>query len=456
MPQLAAIILAAGQGTRMKSKLPKVIHPLLGKPMLSYVIETAKQSGADPVFVVVGFGKAKVMEVMGPEIQYVWQQEQLGTGHAVKIARQQLLPLAGEVLVLYGDTPLLQAETIKELLELKQREAASAAILTIEMTNPTGYGRMIRNSAGDIVGIIEEKDASSEQKAITEVNTGVYCFDGATLLETLEEIEPRNAQGEYYLTDVFKILVDRGLKVVGYKTEAAEEVMGPNDRVQLTRTEGYLKRSINEHWMYEGVTITDPDHTYIGPDVQIGRDTTILPGTMLYGRTIIGEDCVIGPNCRIEDSIIANQTVIQFSQVLQAKLGAANQVGPFAYIRPGTETAANVKVGDFVELKNTQIGMGSKVPHLTYLGDTEVGSGVNIGAGTITCNYDGVNKHRTVIGDNAFIGSNANLVAPVTIGTGATIAAGSTITKAVPKDALGLARSKQENKANWRTLRKRN
>ncbi len=456
MPQLAAIILAAGQGTRMKSKFPKVIHPLLGKPMLAYAVETAKQSGAEPVFVVVGFGKEKVIATMGSELQYVWQQEQLGTGHAVKIARQQLLPLAGELLVLYGDTPLLQAETIGELLELKHREAAAAAILTIEMKNPAGYGRMIRNSAGNIVGIIEDKDASSEQKAITEVNTGVYCFDVETLLETLEEIEPRNAQGEYYLTDVFKILVDRGLKVVGYKTEAAEEVMGPNDRVQLARTEGYLKRSINEHWMREGVTLTDPDHTYIGPDVQIGRDTTILPGTMLYGKTIIGEDCVIGPNCRIEDSVIADQTVIQFSQVLQAKLGAANQVGPFAYIRPGTETAANVKVGDFVELKNTQIGVGSKVPHLTYLGDTEVGTGVNIGAGTITCNYDGVNKHHTVIGDNAFIGSNANLVAPVTIGAGATIAAGSTITKAVPKGALGLARSKQENKANWRTLRKRN
>ncbi len=455
MAPLASIILAAGQGTRMKSDQPKVIHPILGKPMLAYTVDTARECGADPVLVVVGFAGQMVIDTMGPELEYVWQHEQLGTGHAVMMVREKLASRDGDLLVLYGDTPLLPAETVRQLVELKRKEGAKAAILTLEMRDPYGYGRIIRDGAGNITGIVEEKDATADQKKISEVNTGVYCFEISELLAALDKLSPRNAQGEYYLTDVFKILVDGGMKVVGFKSDSAEAVMGPNDRVQLARTQNYLKQRINEHWMREGVTILDPDFTYIGPDVTIGQDTVILPGTMILGKCSIGANCTIGPHTRIIDSVIGPDTLIENSQVLQSSLGKANLIGPFAFIRPGTVTAEQVKVGDFVELKNCQIAPGSKVPHLTYLGDTEVGAGVNIGAGTITCNYDGVHKHRTIIGDGAFIGCNANLVAPVKVGAGATVGAGSTITKEVPAGALGVARSRQENKLQWRSPRDR-
>ncbi len=455
MPQLASIILAAGQGTRMKSKLPKVIHPLLGKPVLRYVADSAERCGADPILIVIGFQGEKVMEAMGSGYQYIWQREQRGTGHALLVAEEALRGLDGDLLVLYGDTPLLKPETITELVRTKHQQGAVASILTTEMEDPTGYGRIIRGAEGLITAIVEQKDATQAQREIREVNTGVYCFSIPELLDALKKLSPKNAQGEYYLTDVFKILVDRGLTIAGLKTGDAEEVMGPNDRAQLARTENYLKRNINEEWMRQGVTIADPAFTYIGPEVEIGKDTAILPGTFLMGRTKIGEDCIIGPHTKISDSEIGAGTTVQFSQVIEARIGPENTIGPFAFIRPGTDTASQVKVGDFVELKNSVIGPGSKVPHLSYLGDTEVGAGVNIGAGTITCNYDGVHKHRTVIGDDAFIGSNANLVAPVRIGNGATVAAGSTITKEVPEKTLGVARAKQENKPEWRSPRQR-
>jgi bifunctional UDP-N-acetylglucosamine pyrophosphorylase/glucosamine-1-phosphate N-acetyltransferase len=435
----------------MKSKLPKVLHPILGRPMLQYIVDAAVEVGSTKTIVVVGFEGQRVIDKLGQDLQYVWQKEQLGTGHAVMMAREILAKLKGDLLVLYGDTPLLQAATIKELLEAKRNQQAAAAVLTTTLTDPTGFGRIIRNSTGNITAIIEDKDATTSQKKVAEVNTGVYCFEISNLLKALQEISPRNAQGEYYLTDVIKVLVEKNLKVVGVITDAAEEVMGPNDRVQLASTENFLKQRINQKWMNFGVTIQDPLFTYIGPEVEIGRDTTILPGTFILGKTKIGENCTIGPHTRIVDSAIGQDTSIQFSQILEAKLGPENTVGPFAYIRPGTVSGVKVKFGDFVEVKNSQIGNGTKVPHLTYLGDSEVGAGVNIGAGTITCNYDGVHKHRTVIKDGAFIGSNANLVAPVVIGAGAIIGAGSTITKEVPDKALGIARSKQDVKLNWRS-----
>ncbi len=453
MAALTSIILAAGQGTRMKSKLPKVLHPLLGRPMLQYIVDAANKVGSSRTIVVVGFEGQQVIDTIGPKLEYVWQKEQKGTGHAVMMARDILSTLTGDLLILYGDTPLLRAETIKDLVEAKRAQQAVAAVLTTEVKNASGFGRIIRGGDGNITAIVEDKDTSPAQKEIKEVNTGVYCFDIPHLLEALSEITPRNAQGEYYLTDVIKVFVEKGLKVTGWVTDAAEEVMGPNDRIQLASTENFLKQAINHQWMSQGVTIEDPLFTYIGPEVQIGRDTIILPGTFLMGKTIIGEGCTIGPHTRVVDSMIGEQTSVQFSQVIETHLGPGNNVGPFAYTRPGTVTAENVKIGDFVEIKNSQIGNRTKVPHLSYIGDSQVGAGVNIGCGTITCNYDGIDKHQTVIHDDVFIGSNTNLVAPVVVGEGATVGAGSTITKEVPAKALAIARSRQENLKEWRSPR---
>lgn len=450
---LATIILAAGQGTRMRSKCPKVLHPLLGRPMLKFITDTAERMRSNPIFIVIGFEGEQVQTAMGPKFQYIWQRQQLGTGHAIMMAKEALAGLSGDLLVLYGDTPLLRVETLRELIALKQQIQAHAAILTTTLDNPAGYGRIIRDEGKFITGIVEDKDASPSQKEITEVNTGVYCFSIPQLLQAIEKLTPVNAQGEYYLTDVFKIFAAQGLKTAGLITDAALEVMGPNDRIQLAGTEKILKQTINQYWMRQGVTISDPEFTYIGPEVEIGQDTTILPGTFLLGRTKIGADCMIGPHCRIIDSQIDAKTTVLSSQVVEAHLGTDNYVGPFAFIRPGTVTEPGVKIGDFVEIKNSHIASGSKVPHLTYLGDAEIGVNVNIGAGTITCNYDGVHKHRTVIQDNVFVGSNANLVAPVVIGAGATIAAGSTITRDVPEKALGIARGRQEEKLQWRSPR---
>lgn len=455
MTNLNAIILAAGQGTRMKSAYPKVLHKILGWPMLTYVVDSAKQAGAGLIVVVIGFEGEQVIQSLGPELQYVWQREQLGTGHAVLMAEPLLSGMEGDLLVLYGDTPLLEPETIKELVEAKRDQDAVAAVLTTQLIDPSGYGRIIHNQQGNITDIIEDKDTSPEQKGINEVNTGVYCFDIKSLLKALKLLSPRNAQGEYYLTDVFKIFVDQGLPVVRVLTNQAEQVMGPNDRVQLAATENYLKLKINEGLMKQGVTISDPNTTYIGPNVKIGRDSIILPGTFIMGSSTVGENCMIGPYSRIIDSVVESDTEIAFSQISGAHIGPDNLVGPFANIRPGTVSDSHVKIGDFVEVKNSQVGSGSKVPHLIYLGDAEVGKNVNIGAGTITCNYDGINKHQTHINDGAFIGSNSNLVAPVTVGADATVGAGSTITKDVPAKSLAISRSRQENIERWGSPRER-
>ncbi len=455
MDKLNAIVLAAGQGSRMKSAYPKVLHKILGQPMLKYVVDSANQVGAGSIVIVVGFEGEQVVKSLGPDFQYVWQREQLGTGHAVLMAESALSGMEGDLLVLYGDTPLLEPETIRDLVAIKRSKEAVAAILTTRLNDPSGYGRIIRDSRGNINGIIEDKDASPEQKRINEVNTGVYCFKIKTLLKALKLLSPRNAQGEYYLTDVFKIFVEQGLPIAGVLTDQAEQVMGPNDRVQLGSTENYLKLKINEGLMKQGVTIADPNFTYIGPHVKIERDSVILPGTFILGNSTVGENCIIGPHSRIIDSAIDKNTEIAFSQLNGAHIGSYNSIGPFANIRPGTVSGSDVKIGSFVEVKNLQIASGSKAPHLIYLGDAQVGKDVNIGAGTITCNYDGVNKHQTLISDGAFIGSNANLVAPVTIGADATVGAGSTITKDVPDKALAISRSRQENIDGWQSPRER-
>jgi bifunctional UDP-N-acetylglucosamine pyrophosphorylase/glucosamine-1-phosphate N-acetyltransferase len=392
---------------------------------------------------------------MGPDFQYVWQHEQLGTGHAVRMAQEALAGRQGDLLVLYGDTPLIPADTLTALVALRRETGAAAAVLTTRLDDPTGYGRIIRSEAGAFTGIVEHKDANPAERAIGEVNTGVYCFAINQLVPALARISPRNAQGEYYLTDVFSLMTYDGAQIATLETGDALALMGPNDRVGLAGVEHCLKKAINEIWMLQGVTIVDPAQTYIGPLVSIGNDTVIWPGTILLGATKVGSDCVIGPHTRIIDSVVEDGCEVQFSQVLAAHLGPENKVGPFANIRPGTSTASQVKIGDFVELKNVQIAAGSKVPHLTYLGDALVGRKVNIGAGTITCNYDGITKHRTIIEDEVFIGSNANLVAPLVIGSGATVGAGSTITKEVPAHALAIARSRQENLTGWVAPRER-
>jgi bifunctional UDP-N-acetylglucosamine pyrophosphorylase/glucosamine-1-phosphate N-acetyltransferase len=335
MSGLATIILAAGQGTRMQSKLPKVLQPLLGRPMLKYVTDLAHGIGSNPVLIVIGYEGQQVCAALGPDYQYIWQHQQLGTGHAIMMAKEALSSLNGDLLVLYGDTPLLREATLKELIAVKQKTQAQAGILTTIMANPAGYGRIIRNADDFITGIIEDKDADRTQKEITEVNTGVYCFTISHLLKAIEELSPANAQGEYYLTDVFKIFFAQGLNIVGLQTDAAAEIMGPNDRLQLANTEKILKLAINHQWMQQGVTIQDPEFTYISPEVKIGRDTTIMPGTFLLGETKIGPNCIIGPHSRIINSQIESGTIVQFSQVVEARVGPNQVVGPFAFIRPG-------------------------------------------------------------------------------------------------------------------------
>lgn len=332
MTGLATIILAAGQGTRMQSKLPKVLHPLLGRPMLCYVTDLAHDIGSNPIFVVIGYEGNQVSAALGSQYQYIWQREQLGTGHAIMMAKDVLSNLQGDLLVLYGDTPLLQKKTLKDLIFLKEKTQAKAAILTTIMSNPAGYGRIIRNAADEIIGIIEDKDADPVQKSINEVNTGVYCFSISELLKAVGELSPANAQGEYYLTDVFKIFFSWGFKIVGLQTDTASEVMGPNDRIQLANTERRLKLTINQQWMQRGVTIQDPEFTYIAPEVEIGRDTTIMPGTFLLGQTHIGPNCIIGPHSRIINSQIGEGTVVQYSQVEDACLEPGQTIGPFANI----------------------------------------------------------------------------------------------------------------------------
>ncbi|MDA8210326.1 MAG: bifunctional UDP-N-acetylglucosamine diphosphorylase/glucosamine-1-phosphate N-acetyltransferase GlmU [Clostridia bacterium] len=449
MSQVQAVVLAAGKGTRMKSALPKVLHKILGKPMVQYVLDSCCEIGVDKPILVIGHGAQQVKETIGDQAHYVIQAEQLGTGHAVLQAEALLRDFAGDVLVVCGDTPLLQGNTLAALLGRHRKQKASATVLTALMENPTGYGRIVRDQANRVSKIVEHKDATEQEKAIKEVNTGTYCFAAGQLLAALRGLTPNNAQGEYYLTDVLEILNQAGKNVEGFVVGDAEETMGINDRAQLAVAARKIQARTNLRYMLAGVTLTDPATTYIEPGVIVGEDTIVQPNTHLQGKTAIGSGCTIGPNTRIVDSSIAEGVDIQFSVVLESVIGKECTIGPYAYLRPGTVLDSKVKVGDFVEIKKSHIGAGSKVPHLSYVGDATVGTGVNIGAGTITCNYDGLHKYPTVIKDAAFIGSNTNLVAPVQVGEGAVIAAGSTITSDVPEAALGVARGRQRNILRW-------
>ena len=411
-----AIILAAGKGTRMKSKKSKLVQKIYGKEIVKRAVENAQKAGVKDIVAVVGYMKEEVMNVLGDNVKYAFQEEMLGTGHAVIQAKEYLKNKKGKVLVLNGDVPLLRPETINKLLEKSTENKEYATLLTAIYDNPRGYGRIIRDEGGNISAIVEEKDTTEEQKLIKEINAGIYCFDIVELLSALEEIKPNNAQGEYYITDVIEIMNKKGLKTGAVVVEDNTEILGINDRIQLEMLTKVLQVRINTEHMKKGVTIEDVSNTYIYEDVEIGMDTVIHPNTTIKSGVVIGEDCEIGPN---------------------------------AYIREGCKLANKVKIGSFVEIKKAIIGEGSKVPHLSYMGDCEIGEKCNIGCGTITCNYDGLHKSKTIIGNHSFVGSNTNLVAPATLGNETFIAAGSTITENVPDYALAIARQRQINKEEW-------
>ena len=413
---IVAVVLAAGKGTRMKSNKSKLVHKIYGKELVKRVVETAEKSDIKDIIAVVGYKKEEVQKVLGDTVKYAYQEEMLGTGHAVLQAEEYLEGRKGKVVVLNGDMPIIRPETIKKLIEKSIKNKEYATVLTAIYNNPTGYGRIIRDDGGNVKEIVEEKDLSEEQKSNKEINAGIYCFDIDELLKALKELKPNNAQGELYLTDVVKIMNDKGLKTGAVIVKDNTEILGVNDRMQLELLTKVLKMRINQYHMQNGVTIEDMDNTYIYDDVEIGVDTVIHPNTTIKNDVVIGENCEIGPN---------------------------------AYIREGCRLADTVKIGSFVEIKKAIIGEGAKVPHLSYMGDCEIGGKTNIGCGTITCNYDGFNKSKTIIGEHSFIGSNTNLVAPVTLGENSFVAAGSTITDDVPSDALAIARERQKNIEGW-------
>ncbi|MEH7503620.1 bifunctional UDP-N-acetylglucosamine diphosphorylase/glucosamine-1-phosphate N-acetyltransferase GlmU [Neobacillus drentensis] len=444
-----AVILAAGQGTRMKSKLYKVLHPVCGKPMVQHVVDQVMKLNIQEIVTIIGHGAEMVQAQLGDSSRYALQDQQLGTAHAVNQAQSMLEGKAGVTIVVCGDTPLIKAETMESLFKHHEELSAKATILTARIEDPTGYGRIIRNTDGLVEKIVEHKDASEEERKINEINTGTYCFDNLALFEALKNVSNDNVQGEYYLPDVIEILKKQGEVVTAFQTNEFEETLGVNDRVALAEAERIMKIRTNTAHMRNGVTIIDPANTYIETDVEIGQDTVIYPGTMIKGKTIIGSECHIGPNSEIVSCGIGDQTVVRQSVAHNSSIGTHVNIGPFAHIRPESTIHNDVKIGNFVEIKKAVFGNGSKASHLSYIGDAEVGSDVNIGCGSITVNYDGKNKYLTKIEDGVFIGCNSNLVAPVTIGKGAYVAAGSTITKDVPGEALSIARAKQVNKENY-------
>lgn len=437
---MKVLILAAGLGKRMKSKYPKVIHKILGKPMINWVIDLAKNFGE--VGVVIGHKAEIVKNFLPDDVKIYLQEPQLGTGHAVMCARE-FISVNDELLVLYGDVPLLRKETVEKLRKEHSEKGNQVTVLTFVTENPTGYGRIVRNDGK--IRIVEDKDASHEEKQIKEVNSGIYIFSGKFLHENIDSLKNNNAQGEYYLTD----LVGIADKVSTVLLEDVLEVSGVNDRVQLAELESIARQRILRALMLSGVTIVDPSSTFIGPDVEIEMDTVVHPFTIIEGKTKIGQDCEIGPYTHVVDSVIGNNVKIIRSEIEKSIIESEVSIGPFARLREGTWLKEKVKIGNFVETKKATIGKNSKAQHLTYLGDATVGENVNVGAGTITCNYDGYRKHKTYIGDGAFIGSNSSLVAPVKIGKGAITGAGSVITEDVPDDSLALGRARQVIKEGW-------
>ena len=449
-----SVILAAGMGTRMKSKMPKVLHTVCGKPLSKWVIDASKAAGADKVCAVVGHKAETVKEVLGDVCEFALQAEQKGTGHAVMQAIDVIKNSKGEVVILNGDTPLITAETINKAIEYHKNNGNQATVITAILDDATGYGRIVRDNDGSVLKIVEQKDASEEEKKINEVNSGMYVFDAQSLVYALDKITPNNAQGEYYLTDTLEILLSAGKKIGGYAISDNDEIRGINDRVQLNEAEKIVQKRINEYHMRNGVTMRNPESVYIEDGVEIGNDTEICQNVTIKSGTKIGSDCVIGSGSMLDRAVIHDGVDVLSSVILESEVDEGTHVGPFAYIRPNCHVGKEVKVGDFVELKNSNIDDGTKISHLTYIGDSDVGKRVNFGCGTVTCNYDGKKKYRTTIGDDCFVGCNTNFVSPINVGDGVYIAAGSTITEDIPENSLSIARARQVNKEGWKDKRK--
>jgi len=448
---LTFVILAAGEGKRMRSRHPKVLHRVCGRPLLGYPLRLARALG-DRVVVVVGRDAAEVRAAAGPAVEFAEQAERLGTGHALQQAR----PACGDgaVVVLPGDTPLLSEATLARLIDHHAKTGAAATLLTALVERPAGYGRVLRQR-GHVRGVVEDRDATDDQKRIREINTSVYCFDARRLWPALAKVTASNEQGEYYLTDVVGILARAGARVEAITTSDPAECLGVNDRKQLAAIAALQRQRTLDRLMTEGVTILDPAATYVDDTVQIGPDTVLQPGVVLEGETRVGAECVIGAGCHLDRSRLGDRVTLRpYCVLTEAVVEAGAVLGPFCHLRPLSHVGADAKIGNFVELKKSTIGRRSKVPHLSYVGDTTVGEAVNVGAGTITCNYDGVSKHETRIGDGAFIGTNTSLVAPITIGEGAYVGAGSTITRDVPPGALAVGRAEQVVKDGWAERRR--
>jgi bifunctional UDP-N-acetylglucosamine pyrophosphorylase/glucosamine-1-phosphate N-acetyltransferase len=451
MTKTHVLVLAAGKGTRMKSARPKVLHAAAGRTLIDYVLDAAASLSPATVTVVVGHQGEDVARWIAarPGVRAVVQEPQLGTAHAVLQAQGALDGQAGTLVLLSGDVPLLSTGTLRALLDSHVTAGAAATVLTSRLKNPYGYGRIVRDG-GAIARIVEERDASPDERAIDEINTGVYAFEAASLFPALHGIASSNAQGEYYLTDLVAAFRQAGRPVATVSVTDSREILGVNCRADLARVGAIVRQQVNERLMAAGVSIVDPATTYVDAGVTIGPDTVIHPNVYLEGRTRIGSNCEILPNVRIVDAVIGDHVVINsFTVITESTVASDVRIGPFAHLRPGSDVRAGAHIGNFVELKKTVFGEGSKASHLSYLGDATIGAGVNIGAGTITCNYDGVNKNQTVIGDGAFIGSDSQLVAPVTVGEGAYVAAGSSIVEDVPPGALGIARGRQSNIEGW-------
>lgn len=446
---LIIVVLAAGKGKRMLSHTPKVLHRILDKPMIHYVLKEAYKLNPSRVYVVTGFGHEELEKYLNenfPMAVPVFQEEQLGTGHAVNMVRKYYDSGWDDVMVLPGDSPLIKSKTLEKLTDSQHDKNLSCSLLSSIIEDPYGYGRIVKNEKDEVIKIVEERDACDSEKKICEINSSIYCFKAAVLFDYLKKLKTGNSQNEFYLTDIIEEMIKDGHKASAFKAEDALEVLGVNDRLALSGVAKMMQRRINEELMkFAGVSMTDPESSYIGDDAVISRDVIIHPNTFIYGKTTIGSGCIIGPSVQLYDCHIGKNTVINSAVLIEAKLGENNNVGPFSYIRPGTVTDDKVKIGGFCEVKKSRVGRGSKIPHLTYIGDTEIGQNVNIGASSVTCNYDGFRKNRTIIGDNVFIGSDTMLVPPVEIGDGAIVAAGSVITENVPGDALAIARGKQVN-----------
>lgn len=483
MNDICAIVLAAGAGTRLKSKKPKVAHEILGKPLVNWVVDSAKDAGISKIVVVVGHASDQVVPLIEGECEIAYQNEQLGTAHAVQCAMQSdaMRDFEGSVVVLSGDCPLISSKTISNLAEFQNGENAGAVVLTMMLDNPFGYGRIIRegfmldespSKTSIVERIVEQKDASDVEAAVCECNSGFYCFDAKALVDALDKIDSDNAQGEFYLTDVMEVMRGDGLMTLALEAANADECLGVNSRVQLAEATRIKQLQINEALMMSGVTMISPDSVWVSPDAKISQDVVIYPNVALMGDTVIDEDseilpntyllntkvgrnCKIGPNARLHDTTVGNNCEVDETIAYEAALDDYATTGPRAYLRPGAHLCEHAKAGTHVEIKKSTVGKGSKVPHLSYIGDTTIGENVNLGAGSITCNYDGANKHATTIGDDTFVGSDTMMVAPVNIGKNVVVGAGSVITKDIPDNALAVARAREKIYEDWSLTNKK-